>query len=203
MSQHALVCVCFSSVLAESVTFRDTHMIAACSASLVLHFLHSAVAKKKDIIFMSMFSDTDFSHERRNEHLREQNSTRVAAYAISFPEGRLTFLGPGDQEQWYGRLAYKPHGGCSATAENMMNKADVQFSGAQAHHPGECSQVMETDYLQYTSMRTQAQRRWWLLKTIIGVCQFSTFGAVAKWCNRKGAKETLEFQEICDSPCGC
>ena len=44
-SWHAVVIVCFSSGHAASVTFRDTHMIAPCSASLVLHFLHSAVAK--------------------------------------------------------------------------------------------------------------------------------------------------------------
>ena len=149
-----------------------------------------------------MFNDTDFSHERRNEHLREQNSTRVAAYARWFPEGRSTCFGPGDEEQWYGSLAYKSDGGCTATAENMMNKADVQCSGAQAHHPGECWEAEEAEDLQYTFMQTWARRRWWLLKTIIAVSQLSIYGVVAKWCNTNGAQETVQYQEFYDPPPG-
>ena len=76
----------------DRVAYRGTRMIAPCSASLVLHLLHP---RRRKNIFMSMTS-----HERCNEHLREQNSTRVAAYASFFPEGRLTCLGPGGEEQW-------------------------------------------------------------------------------------------------------
>ena len=45
-------------------------------------------------------------------------------------------------------------------------------------------------------MRTWAQRRWWLLKTIIAVSQLSIYGIVAQWSNSKGAQETVELQEM-------
>ena len=37
-----------------------------------------------------------------------------------FPDGRLTFLGPGDEEKWYGTLSHKPDGKWHVTAEEMM-----------------------------------------------------------------------------------
>ena len=50
-----------------------------------------------------MCSDIDWYQNRNhNEEVCPLNSASVSAYGKFFLDGRLTFLGPGDEEKWYG-----------------------------------------------------------------------------------------------------
>ena len=80
--------------------------------------MHPSRSKGR-IIFMSMYYDIDWDHNR-NEDVCEQNSTCVASHVKLFPQGRWSFLGPGDEEKWCERLSYKPGVKFNATAEDMM-----------------------------------------------------------------------------------
>ena len=61
------------------------------------------------IIFMSMFDDIDW-RKKGNDGICISNSEKVKEYAKRFSRGHWTFLGPGDEKEWYGTLPYTPKG---------------------------------------------------------------------------------------------
>ena len=71
------------------------------------------------IIFMSMYNDIDWG-KRGNTEKCSTNSVTVANYARRFPLGRLSFLGIGSENKWYGTYSDKPDGKWDKTAERMM-----------------------------------------------------------------------------------
>ena len=61
------------------------------------------------IVFMSMFSDIEF-WTNQNESKCSQSAVEVASSAREFAQGRWSFLGPRDEEKWYGTSDDKPKG---------------------------------------------------------------------------------------------
>ena len=58
---------------------------------------------KDRIIFMSMFNDIDWSNQKNDENCFSFTE-KVKNNAMKFSRGQWTFLGPGSEEKWYGRL---------------------------------------------------------------------------------------------------
>ena len=78
-------------------------------------------AARISVIFVSIRNDIDWDQNRnRNEEVCTHNSASVSAYGKFSPDGSLTFLGPGDEEKWYGTLSHKTDGKWHVTAEEMM-----------------------------------------------------------------------------------
>ena len=71
------------------------------------------------IIFMSKYNDTDLKAKDNTSRCLE-NSSRVSGYAKKFLMGQWTFLGPGDEDKWYGTLTHKPNGEWNRKAEKMI-----------------------------------------------------------------------------------
>ena len=76
---------------------------------------------KGRIIFMSMYNDINW-RQNRYEVACRQNSTGVASFAEDFEPGRWPFLGPGDEEKWYGSLVTKPGWKWNSTAGMMIQE---------------------------------------------------------------------------------
>ena len=70
-------------------------------------------------IFLSMYNDIDWGNEG-NIEICLLKSSDVAACARRFPEGHVSFLGPGTEEQWYGTHIHKSNGLWNDVAEQMM-----------------------------------------------------------------------------------
>ena len=68
---------------------------------------------------MATYIETDWD-QKRNEEVCKQNSGSVSACAQLLLEGRWTFTGSGDEEEWYGTLSYKPDRKWNSTAQEMM-----------------------------------------------------------------------------------
>ena len=89
-------------------------------------------AHLKIILFMSMSkmerNDIDWT---KNGHSGEciSNSEQVRDYAKKFQQGHWSFLGPGNEEKWYGTYAYKQEGKWDQQANHMIK----QFQ--QSGHP--------------------------------------------------------------------
>ena len=83
---------------------------------------------KGRVIFMSMFDDTVWGEEG-NEKKGKSNAHEVADYALRFPRGHGSFLGPGSGKKWYGTCSDKLDGAWDETAEKMM----IEFS--ETAHP--------------------------------------------------------------------
>ena len=145
------------------------------------------------IILMAMYTETD-SDEKRNEEVCKQNSASVSAGAKLLLEGRWTFLGSGNEEKWYGTLSFKPCRKWNSTAEEMMRNV------AESGHPAfRCPNQFSNDVLksrggEISPIHYNADPKTveLLLKTTIGVNQFSIFGAMAKCCsNNNRLDETV------------
>ena len=61
------------------------------------------------IIFMSMYNDIIWG-ERGNTEKCIMNSVTVANYALRFPRGHCSFLGPGSMKKWHGTYSAEPDG---------------------------------------------------------------------------------------------
>ena len=73
------------------------------------------------IILMSMYNDIVYC-TRNNKNECCDNATCVAQYAQNFKPRHWFFLGPGDENKWYGSFINKPDGKWNSTAENMMQE---------------------------------------------------------------------------------
>ena len=58
---------------------------------------------------MSMFNDIDWT-QHKNSDVCLSNAREASDYAKEFQRGHWSFLGPGDEEKWYGTCNYKPEG---------------------------------------------------------------------------------------------
>ena len=73
------------------------------------------------IIFTSMHNDCRYWRtSNRNECC--DNAPRVAQYILTFKPGHWSFLGRGDENNWYGSLANKPDGEGDSTTKIMMQE---------------------------------------------------------------------------------
>ena len=71
------------------------------------------------IIFMSMFNDNVWN---TNGETCVSNAEKVKNYAMRFPEGHWTFLGPGSEEKWYGSSYHVQEGQWNCTAAKMVQR---------------------------------------------------------------------------------
>ena len=68
---------------------------------------------------MSMYSDIIW-RTPGNEENCTANSVNFATYAKRFPNGCLSYLGPGCEKKWYGTHVSEPNGEWNKIAEVMM-----------------------------------------------------------------------------------
>ena len=68
---------------------------------------------------MSMFNDIDWI-KKDNSKVCLSNSEQVKNHAKRFQRGHRSFVGPGDDEKWYGTDTYKPEGQWNSIAEDMV-----------------------------------------------------------------------------------
>ena len=61
------------------------------------------------ILFMSMFNDIDWT-QKGNSSDCLSNSEKIKKHATRFPRGHWSFLGPREENKWYGMHTYKPEG---------------------------------------------------------------------------------------------
>ena len=82
-----------------------------------------------------MFNDIDWT---KNGHSSEciSNSEQVRDYAKKFQRGHWSFLGPGNEEKWYGTYTHKPEGIWDRQANQMIEQFQRSghpvFRGASA-----------------------------------------------------------------------
>ena len=144
---------------------------------------------KERIIFMSMHNDIDWT-QKHNEDICGQNSSRVSAHVKSFPTGCWTFLGPGDEEKWYGTLSRKPEEKWNDTAYILMQEF------AESGHPVfRCSSPLSRKTLTSKGGGANSDTAEQLLKIMIGVNLLCIIGAVAKRCNSRDMPETSESRD--------
>ena len=60
------------------------------------------------IIFMSMFNDTEWKNTNDENYV--SNAEKVKNYAMRFPQGDWTFLGPRSEEKRYGSSSHAQKG---------------------------------------------------------------------------------------------
>ena len=118
------------------------------------------------------------------------NSSSVAEYAKSCPEGHCSFFGLGE-ERWRTTLAHKPHGLWSRAAEEMMNTVVAIW------HPVLCG----TSLLSRGSLKSNGAGKTskhfnaepdtaeLLLRSVVSVYQYSFYGAVADWCEELSQRD--------------
>ena len=83
--------------------------------------------------------------KNKNENLFRQNAIQVASCAKDFELGRWSFLGFGEEEEWYGSLIDKPLERWNSTAEMMMQEI------ARSGHPvSRCSSPRSRGVLKST-----------------------------------------------------
>ena len=80
------------------------------------------------ILFMSVSNDMGWT-KNGNSAECVSNSKQVSDYAKEFPRGHWSFLGPGNEEKWFGTYAHKPEGKWHQQANQMID----QFQ--QSGHP--------------------------------------------------------------------
>ena len=84
---------------------------------------------------MSMFNDIDWT-QKGNSAECFSISEKVRNYAKMFPRGHWSFLGPGEEETWYGTHTYKPEGKWNTTADVMvenLKKVNIRYSEVSVH----------------------------------------------------------------------
>ena len=118
------------------------------------------------------------------------NSSRVAEYAKSCPEGQLSFLGSGE-ERWCTTLARKPHGLWSRAAEEMMNTyvaiwhPVLRGTSLLSRGPLKSNGGGKTS-IHFNAEPDTAEL---LLRSVVSVYQFSFYGAVADWCEELSQRD--------------
>ena len=71
------------------------------------------------MIFMSMFNDIEWTKKGHSD-VCISNARKVSDCAKEFPRGHWSFLGLGDEEEWYGTCNYKPEGKWDQQATQMI-----------------------------------------------------------------------------------
>ena len=81
-----------------------------------------SVRKTEDrIIFMSMFTDMDWTRRGKSEHC-VSNYEQVKNDAKNFSQGHTAFLAPGIEKKWYGNTSYILEGTWHATVNLMVDR---------------------------------------------------------------------------------
>ena len=129
-----------------------------------------------------MFNDIDWAKKGYSLDCIS-NSKEVRDYAKRFPGGHWSFLGPGDEEKWYGTHICKPEGKWNSIAKEVvehfketghpvvraisaLNRGIVKRKG------GRCTNHFNADFSNTVL----------LFRTIHSANQLSIHGAVAIWC---------------------
>ena len=96
---------------------------------------------------MSMFNDIDWTEEGNHDECFS-SSENVKDFAKKIPLGHWSFLGPGEQEKWYGTHNYKPEGQWNTTADVVV--ANFKDSG---HPVFRASSALDRGILEKTGGR--------------------------------------------------
>ena len=111
------------------------------------------------------------------------SSEKVKNYAKSVPRGPCSFLGPREEEKWYGTHTNKPEGQWNSTAdvmvENFSESGHPIFRGINALNRGVLKRKGGRCTIHFTGESPNAEL---LFRTIHSANQLSIFGAVASWC---------------------
>ena len=112
----------------EAIEF-EFNILPGFSSLHILQKIHDDVRERNiepekftdRIIFMSMFSDVDWT-KKGNRGLCISNLEKVKDHAKRFLQGHWTFLGLGDEKKWHGTLPDTPKGKWNSTANLMVER---------------------------------------------------------------------------------
>ena len=102
---------------------------------------------------MSMFNDTVWN-KKSNKGECISNSAEIRDYEKRFSQGHWTFLGPGNEEQWYGHCFYKLEGKWNSVPAKLLQR--FEDTGHPILTSGQCSESWnpeETEKKPYISLR--------------------------------------------------
>ena len=143
-------------------------------------------------IFMSTFNDVDWTRKR----WKLSNSENVKTYAKNFSQGHRTFLGPGDEEKWYGKAKYPPEGKWDSVASQVVQRfiatGHPVFKSISALSRGLLKKKYGRDTIHFTADASNTEL---LFRIIHSVNQLSFYGAVSNWCGQLGLTEDEKGQE--------
>ena len=142
------------------------------------------------IKFMRMFNDIDWT-KSGNSSASISNAREVSDYAMEFQRGHWSFLGPADEEKWYGTCTYKPEGKWDQQANQMIeftsHRVVIAYSEAQVRSAEERKSERNTIHFTADSGNIEFKMR-----TIHLANQLSVYGAVSSWC--RDLSESMEGQ---------
>ena len=98
--------------------------------------------------------------------------------------GHWSFLGPGEEEKWYGTKNYKPEGQWNSTADVMV--ANFEDSG---HPVFRASSALDRGFLKKKGgkctihISADPSNAELLFRRINSANQLSIYGAIADWCD--------------------
>ena len=134
------------------------------------------------VLFVSMFNDIDW---KKNGNSAEciWTSKHVSDYAKEFPRGHWSFLGPGNEEKWYGTYAHKPEGTRdqqgNQTIDQFQQSGHPIFRGTSALDRGVLKRQSGRNTVHFTADAGNIEL---MLRTIHSGNQLSIYGAVSNWC---------------------
>ena len=110
---------------------------------------------------MSMFNDIDWT-KKGHADVCLSNAREVSDYAKVFQRGHWPFLGPGDEEQWYGTCKTSQKGNGTSTPIKWLNyshRVVIPYSEAQVRSAEE-HWIESKDETLFSSQRTQKTLSW-------------------------------------------
>ena len=122
------------------------------------------------------------------------NSEQVTDYAKRFSRGHWSFLGPGDDEKWYGTLSYTPEGNDSIATEMVGHSKETGhpvFKGISALSRGILRRKGSRFSIHFNADSSNTDL---LCRTIHSANQLSVHVAVSSWCE-EFAQKTPNQQE--------
>ena len=147
------------------------------------------------IIFTSMFNDIDWTR-KGNDGICISNREKAKEYAKRFLQGHWTFLGPGDEEKWYGTLAYSPEGKWDSAASQMVERfketGHPVFKSISALSRGILKKTNNRDTIHFNADASNTE---FMFRIIHSENQLSIHGAVSNWCEHFGSTEEEKGQE--------
>ena len=117
-----------------------------------------------------------------NDGICISNSEKVKAYAKRFSKGHWTFLGPGDEEKWYGTLPCTPERKWDSTATLMVERfkdtGHPVFKSISASSRGVLIKKNNRDTIHFNADASDTEL---LFQIIHSVNPLSIYRAVSTW----------------------
>ena len=130
------------------------------------------------------------SYGQRKEILNKQcisNSEEVKNYAKRFSRGHWTFIGPADEENWYGTLKCTLEGKWDSTATQMVERfresSHPIFKSTSALRRRILKRKNNRDTIHFNADASNTDL---LFRTIHSANHVSIYGAVSSWCEEFG-----------------